>query len=96
MYTSDVVSRDISNLQELGAKWEANLHSDQKVYLLALRTTVLPQLLLLTKKKKEEVDRIAINCQRRATKRVNKKRKLNEIEQEVEEIEQDRKEKIEE
>ena len=93
VYASDV-DRDISNLQELGVKWETDLHSDQKVYLLTLRTTVLLQLLLLTKKKKEEADRIAINCQRRATKRANKKRKLDEIEQEVEEIEQDRKEKV--
>jgi hypothetical protein len=61
------VDRDISNLQELGAKWEINLYSDQKVYLLVLKTTVLPQLLLLTKKKKEEVNRAAVNCQRRAT-----------------------------
>ena len=77
---------DISNLQELGAKWEANLYPDQKVYLLVLRTTVLPQLLLLTKKKKEEADRITINCLRRMTKRANKKQK----------IEQDEKEEIEE
>ena len=95
IYASDV-DRDISNLQELGAKWEADLHPDQKVYLLALRTTVLPQLLLLTKKKKEEADRIAINCQRRATKWANKKRKLDEIEQEEEKIEQNRKKKVEE
>ena len=61
VYASDV-DRDISNLQELGAKWEADLYLDQKVYLLALRTTVLPQLLLLTKKRKEEADRIATNC----------------------------------
>jgi hypothetical protein len=81
VYASDV-DRDISNLQELGAKWEADLHPDQKVYLLALRTTVLPQLLLLTKKKKEEADHIATNCQRRATKRANKKQKLKEIERE--------------
>jgi hypothetical protein len=88
IYASDV-DRDISNLQELGAKWETDLHPDQKVYLLMLRTTVLPQLLLLTKKKKEEADRAAVNCQRRATKRANKKRKLEEIEQdEKEEVEE--------
>jgi hypothetical protein len=85
VYASDV-GRDISNLQELGAKWEADLHPDQKVYLLVLRTTVLPQLLLLTRKKKEEADRTAINCLRRATKRANKKQK----------IEQDEKEEVEE
>jgi hypothetical protein len=85
VYASDV-DRDISNLQELGAKWEADLHPDQKVYLLVLRSTVLPQVILLTKKRKEEADRIAINCQRRATNRVNRKRKLDEIKQnEVEE-----------
>jgi hypothetical protein len=75
------VDRNILNLQELGAKREADLHLHQKVYLLALRTTVLPQLLLLIKKKKEEADRTVINCLRRATKRANKKRKLDEIEQ---------------
>ena len=83
VYASDV-DRDISNLQELGAKWEADLHPDQKVYLLALRSTVLPQIVLLTKKRKEEADRTAINCQRRAgraTNRANRKRKLDEIEQ---------------
>jgi hypothetical protein len=81
VYASDV-DRDISNLQELGAKWEADLHPDQKVYGLALRTTVLPQLLLLTKKRKEEADRVATNCQRRATKRANKKQKLEETAEE--------------
>ena len=81
MYASDV-NRDISNLQELGAKWEANLHPDQKVYLLVLRTTVLPQLLLLTKKRKDEADRIAINCLRRATKQASKKQKIEQDEKE--------------
>jgi hypothetical protein len=61
VYTSDV-DKDISNLQKLGAKWETDLHPNQKVYLLVLRTTILPQLLLLTKKKKEETNRAAINC----------------------------------
>jgi len=60
VYTSDV-DKDISNLQKLGAKWETDLHPNQKVYLLVLRTTILPQLLLLTKKKKEETNRAAIN-----------------------------------
>ena len=78
MYAVDM-DRDISNLQELGAKWEADLHPDQKVYLLALRSTVLPQVILLTKKRKEEADRTAINCQRRATRA--RKRKLDEMEQ---------------
>ena len=44
VYAVDV-DREISNLQELGAKWEAHLPSDQKVYLLVLRSTVLPQLI---------------------------------------------------
>ena len=82
------MDRDISNLQELDAKWEAGLHPDQKIYLLALRSTVLPQVLLLTKKRKEEADRIAMNCQRRAvraTNRANRKRKLDEIEQDEQE-----------
>jgi hypothetical protein len=51
--------------------------------------TVLPQAILLTKKRKEEADRTAINCQRRATNRVNRKRKLDEMEQdEKEEVEE--------
>jgi hypothetical protein len=88
LYASDV-DRDISNLQELGTKWEAGLHPDQKIYLLALRSTVLPQVILLTKKRKEEADRITMNCQRRATNRANRKRKLDEIEQdEKEEVEE--------
>jgi hypothetical protein len=65
---------DISNLRELGAKREADLHLDQKVYQLALRTTVRPQRLLLTRKRKDEADRTA-------TKRANKKQKPDEIEQ---------------
>ena len=53
---------------------------------MVLRTTVLPQLLLLTKKRKEEADRITINYLRRVTKRANKKQK----------IEQDKKKEVEE
>lgn len=69
MYTKSDVDRDISNLQELGAKWEADLHPDQKIlYSLALRTIVLPQLLLFTRKRMEKADRTAINGQRRVTK----------------------------
>ena len=63
------VDWEISSLEELGARWEANLPADQKVYLLILRSTVLPQLLLKTK---ELADRSAINCLRRATKKANK------------------------
>jgi hypothetical protein len=55
---------------------------------LVLRTTVLPQLLLLTKKRKEEVDRTVINCLRRVAKRAKKEKS--------DEIEQDKKEEIEE
>ena len=53
---------------------------------MVLRTTVLPQLLFLTKKRKKKTDHIAINCLRRATKQANKKQK----------IEQDKKEEVEE
>lgn len=76
VYAGDV-DRNISNIEELGAKWEADLPEDQKIYLLVLRTTVLPQLLVRTKKRKEAADRAATNCQRRAT-RANKKRKRDE------------------
>ena len=44
-------------------------HSDQKVYLPALRTTVLSHLILLTKKRKEAAYRTTINCHCRATNR---------------------------
>ena len=80
VYASDI-DREISNLQELNAKWEADLPTDQKVYLLVLRSMVLPQLLLKTKGLKETADRSAINCQRRATNRANKQRKLEGMDQ---------------
>jgi len=73
VYAEDV-DREISNLHDLGAKWETQLPPDQKVYLLVLRSTVLPQLILKTKSRKQAADRTAINCQRRAT----RKRKLEE------------------
>ena len=76
VYAADV-DREISGLEELGARWEANLPADQKVYLLILRSTVLPQLLLKTKELKEVADRSAINCLRRATKRANKRQKID-------------------
>jgi hypothetical protein len=78
VYAKDVRDRNLSALSELEAKWEADLHPDQKVYLLCLRTTVLPQLILRTKKRKEEADRIATNCLRRHTNRLNRKRKREE------------------
>jgi hypothetical protein len=40
-YTADV-DRDISCLQELITTWETNLNRDQMVYLLCLRSLVLP------------------------------------------------------
>ena len=46
VYAGDV-ERDISTLEELGAKWEADLHLDQKVYMLIIRAYVLPQLLVV-------------------------------------------------
>jgi hypothetical protein len=78
VYAGDV-NRDISNIDELCAKWETNLPTDEKVYLLVLRTTVLPQLLLRTKERRQVADRIAVNCIRRAA-RANKKRKHADIE----------------
>ena len=51
-YAGDV-DRDISTLEELGAKWEADLHPDQKVYMLIIRAYVLPQLLVVTRERKE-------------------------------------------
>ena len=80
VYASDI-DWEISNLQELNAKWEADLPTDQKVYLLVLRSMVLLQLLLKTKGLKETADRSAINCQRRATNRANKQRKLEGMDQ---------------
>ena len=49
VYSADI-DRKISTGQELIVKWETNLTTDQKVYLLVLQSTVLPQLLLRTKK----------------------------------------------
>ena len=76
MYTADI-SWEISTGQELTVRWEAGLSMDQKVYLLVLRSMVLPQLLLRTKDRKELADRTAINCLQRAN-RVNKKGKVEE------------------
>jgi hypothetical protein len=42
--------------EELSAKWEADLHPDQKIYLSSYRTTVLPWVLFLTRKRMEEAD----------------------------------------
>jgi hypothetical protein len=74
VYAADV-DRDISCLQELIATWETNLNRDQMVYLLCLRSLVLPQLILQTKKRKEAVDRDATNCLKRATRRLKKESK---------------------
>jgi len=77
VYAADV-SREISGLQKLNAQWKIDLPPDQKVYLLVLRSMVLPQLLLKTKGLRELADRSATNCQRRATKRANKQQKMDE------------------
>jgi hypothetical protein len=66
VYVADV-DRDISCLQELIATWETNLNRDQIVYLLCLRSLILPQLILRTKRRKERIDRVALNCQKRVT-----------------------------
>jgi len=82
IYAADV-PRDISRLEELMARTESNsLDADQKLYLLILRTTVLPQLLLKTKKKKEAANRTAMNTTRRAV-RASKKRRCDKIEQDI-------------
>ena len=79
MHVADV-TWEISSLQEFNVKWEIDLPPDQKVYLLVLRSMVLPQLLLRTKGLQELADRSAINCQQRATNRANKQQKANENE----------------
>jgi len=67
------------------ARIESNsLDADQKLYLLILRTTVLPQLLLKTMEKKQAVNRTAINTSRRAA-RASKKRKRDEVERDIRE-----------
>jgi hypothetical protein len=80
VYAGDV-NRDISNLDEIGARWEADLHPDQKVHMLIIRTYVLPQLLLKTKERKQVANRDATNT----TRRVNRKRKRAEVEEGTEE-----------
>jgi len=72
-------------MEEAMARTESNsLDADQKLYLLILRTTVLPQLLLKTKEKKVAANRTAMNTSRRAT-RASKKRKRDEVEQDIRE-----------
>ena len=73
VYAADI-DREISMGQELTVKWETNLTTDQKVYLLILRSMVLPQLLLHTKDRKELADCTAINCTRRANRASKKQR----------------------
>ena len=63
------MDRDISTLEELGAKWEADLHPDQKVYMLVIRAYVLPQLLAVTRERKEAADRTALNTVQKETNR---------------------------
>ena len=82
VYAGDV-DRDVSTLEELGAKWEADLHPDQKVYMLIIRAYVLPQLLAVTRERKEAADRTATNTVRKATNRANRKRKLAEMDQNI-------------
>jgi len=83
VYAADV-PRHISMMEEAMARSESNLDADQKLCLLILRTSILPQLLLRTKKKKEVADRTATNTIRRAV-RASKKRKRDEIEQDIRE-----------
>lgn len=78
VYAGDI-DRDITTLKN--PTFEANLSTDQRIYLLALRSTVLPQLILRTKALREVAERSAVNCQRRATRALNKKRKHEEIEE---------------
>jgi hypothetical protein len=80
VYTADV-DRDISCLQELIATWETNLNRDQMVYLLCLRSLVLPQLILRTKRRKEAADRDATNCLKRVTRWLKKELKREETRQ---------------
>ena len=71
-------------MEEVITRSESNLDADQKLYLLILRTSILPQLLLRTKKKKEIVDYTVINIIYRAV-RASKKRKRDKIEQDIRE-----------
>src|SRR3981189_518216 len=80
VYTADV-DRDISCLQELIATWETNLNRDQMLYLLCLRSLVLPQLILQTKRRKEAADRDATNCLKRVTRWLKKELKREETSQ---------------
>jgi hypothetical protein len=51
------------------------------VYLLCLRSLVLPQLILQTKRRKEEADRDATNCLKRVTRWLKKELKREETSQ---------------
>jgi hypothetical protein len=77
VYVTDV-DRQISCLQELIASWETNITRDQIVYLLCLRSLVLPQLILRTKRRKEVADRGAMNCARRVSRWLKKVSKREE------------------
>jgi len=79
VYTVDA-PLNISIMEEVMARSKsANLDADQRPYLLIIRISILPQLVLKTKKRKEVADRTAMNTSRRAVLAL-KKRKNNEIE----------------
>jgi len=75
VYSHDV-DRNIVGAEDRLQAWASlNLSEDQKVYRLIFSYSVLPQLMLYTKKLKKTADQSAVNTQRRMTRREGKKKK---------------------
>ena len=83
MVYSHNIDRNIAGSQRRIEAWTTlDLTDDQKLYRIVFSSSVLPQLLLRTKKQKQLADQTAINTLRRMTRR---KGKIAEQEEEQEE-----------
>ena len=90
VYSHDVMDRDIVGAEDHMRIWESlDLSQDQKLYRLVFSYSVLPQLMLRTKKLKKAADQSAVNTLRRMTRRNGKKTKEEENHEENHEDNQD-------
>ena len=75
VYSHDV-NHNIAGAENHLQAWESlNLTEDQKIYRLIFSYSVLPQLMLHTKKLKAIADQSAVNTLKRMTRRKEKKKK---------------------
>src|SRR5947207_9057500 len=88
-FTQVLNANEYLTIKEIMARTESSiLNFNSKLYLLLLRSSALPQLLLMTKDKKEMVNWTATNTAKRAARTTNgalEKRKRDEIRQDIKE-----------